>query len=296
MRCISPYLIAEHAFGCGQCMPCRVNRRRTWMHRILLEASCHGQNSFVTLTYNSESVPSDGSLRPRHLTLFLKKLRRRFDKLQLRYFAVGEYGDVGGRPHYHLGLFGFGPCESHSYLWGPEDERSRGACQCARCVGVRSTWGMGRVQVARLEVASARYLAGYITKKMTDPSDLRLEGRYPEFARMSTHPGLGALALPGVVTAVDKWRSHSETPWALTHGRVNLPLGSYLKRVLRKELGCEEEDLRDAPAALRAYEELRIMRARAVENKTSARAEFARENQGYADRLEASARKARGSL
>lgn len=296
MRCIKPFVTAEHAFGCGQCMPCRVNRRRTWMHRIILEARCHASSSFVTLTYNEENVPVDGSLRPDDLTKFLKRFRRRFDSKEYRYFAVGEYGDQSGRPHFHLALFGLGPCENHSYLGFPAYPAAQRGCQCVNCVAVRSTWGLGLVQVARLEIASARYLAGYIVKKLTDVADPRLRGRYPEFARMSTHPGLGALALPVVASAVDKWNSSMETPSALRHGRVSLPLGSYLKNRLRMELGREKEDVRDAVGAVRAFAELQELRARAVENGSSVRSEVRTDNEGIAARLEAAALKKRGTL
>lgn len=297
MRCISPYVSGGHAFGCGQCMPCRFNQRRTWMHRILLETLCHDKSSFVTLTYNEESLPADGSLRPRDLTLFLKKFRRRFDTQKFRYFAVGEYGDLRGRPHFHLALFNFGPCENGSYLWSAADERARGECQCQNCLGVRSTWGFGRVQVGMLDITSSRYLCGYTTKKMVSKDDPRLAGRQPEFARMSTHPGLGAGALSVLVDRVNSWNlSSRETPSALRHGQKMLPLGSYLKNRLKAELGHEEEDLRDAPGALRAYEELLVMWRNSIRDGTSVRKAFGEANRAYNDALEGRFNKARGTL
>ena len=44
-------------FGCGQCLPCRVNKRRLWTNRIMLESMCHDDNAFVTLTYNDDNIP-----------------------------------------------------------------------------------------------------------------------------------------------------------------------------------------------------------------------------------------------
>lgn len=97
------------AFGCGQCLPCRVNRRRIWTHRIMLEAAQYHDNSFVTLTYDEEKLPVDLSVTPRTLQLFMKRLRKVYPN-RIRYFGVGEYGDQTMRPHYHLALFNFASC------------------------------------------------------------------------------------------------------------------------------------------------------------------------------------------
>lgn len=75
MLCKNPYMKGVLAFGCGQCNPCRINRRRLWTHRIMLESLKHGDSSFVTLTY--ETLPSDGSLVPKDLQNFMKYLRMR---------------------------------------------------------------------------------------------------------------------------------------------------------------------------------------------------------------------------
>lgn len=183
-----------------------------------MEACTHASSSFLTLTYSPEHVPSDGSLVPRDLCLFLKRLRK---KHQVRYFAVGEYGDQTFRPHYHAALFGV----------GVDDLKS-----------VQQSWDKGFVYLGDLTFASAQYVAGYVTKKMTGKDDARLGGRYPEFARMSLRPGIGANAMSQVALALQNkhgWNEISRTgdvPSVLRHGAGRYPLGRYLRRKLRERM------------------------------------------------------------
>jgi hypothetical protein len=206
----------------------------------MLETAQHTENAFVTLTYSDENLPADGSLQPSDLQKWLKRLRKRIDPTRVRYYAVGEYGDTSWRPHYHVGLFGFPSC-AHGQTrrrprWTEKD------C-CPNCRIIAETWAndkgqIGRIDLAKLETGSANYLAGYVTKKMTKPDDPRLEGRYPEFSRMSLKPGIGGDAIPEVADVVMRWTPEGqEVPMALRHGSVIMPLGKYLVRKLREQSG-----------------------------------------------------------
>lgn len=249
MICTKPYFTGKAAYGCGQCMPCRFNRRRLWAHRIQLEALCHAQSSFVTLTYGDGD---HSELVPRHLVLFLKRLRKNYVHNAIRYFAVGEYGDRTERPHYHLALFGVGPCEAPGVI---------GDCPCSNCSVVRRTWGFGHVMVGSLSPHSASYLAGYVTKKMTRRDDVRLGGRCPEFARMSLRPGIGAAAMWDVASVMMQYKL-AEIPMGLRHGSRVLPLGRYLRGKLAEySSGQINKDFVD--------ERLRLVRAYAFENSQS---------------------------
>lgn len=229
MLCTKPFMLGVMPCGCGQCMACRINRRRLWTHRMLLESVKHVGSCFVTLTYNQETLPGV-SLVPKHTQNWLKRLRRAIEPVKVRYFLVGEYGDQTARPHYHAALFGL-PVE----LAGGVD--GRGGV-------VRDTWKLGHTFVGELTQESAAYIGGYVTKKMTKREDPRLYGRHPEFARMSLQPGIGALAMPeiAVLLSGSEWgirelREVGDVPSALLHGKASKPLGRYLRRVLRKELG-----------------------------------------------------------
>lgn len=216
-------------YGCGQCMPCRVNLRRIWSWRQYLESLHHEENCFVTLTYSDGCLPEFGTLVPRHLRLFLGRLREhvfRLEKRRFRFYGCGEYGDQSWRPHYHLSLFGLGL--AHGPL-------------------IQSLWPYGFSYTAEFNETTGQYVAGYITKKLTSRSDPRLEeGLHPEFARMSRKPGLGAFAMQVLRETLDAGGYRTEVlksgdvPHALRFGRSSIPLGRFLRSKLRSELNFPE--------------------------------------------------------
>lgn len=228
MNCLKPFVKGVVPFPCGQCLPCRINRRRLWAHRILLESLCHESSAFVTLTYAEEFLPSDRSVSVAALQGFMKRLRKFAPDRRFRFFGVGEYGDENWRPHYHLALFGLDILDNAL---------------------VAKAWPFGRIQVAELNKDTAAYCAGYVTKKLTSLKDddvaIRLGSLSPEFARMSLRPGIGALAL----SALGEWlvsktgslwiSEHGDVPWSLQHGKRVAPLGRYLRQKLRDEIGLE---------------------------------------------------------
>jgi len=156
-----------------------MNRRRVWTHRLLPEQRSHEFSSFATLTYADEHLPRGQTVVPKHTQDWLKRLRDLLGPTRpIRYYLVGEYGDESQRPHYHAALFGLSHLEHET---------------------LARSWPMGHTLLGTLTKESAQYVAGYVTKKMTAPDDPRLNGRHPEFARMSLRPGIGAfqsLSLP----------------------------------------------------------------------------------------------------
>lgn len=239
MICKNPYVSpAGRVFGCGQCMPCRFNKRRIWSHRIMLEAGQYSDNTFVTLSYADDMLPHDGSVVPKHLQDWLKRLRKAYEPSRLRFFAVGEYGDVSQRPHYHAALFNFPNC-----IHGQSSYTARRDRCCTWCNLVADTWTKGNVFLGTLEPSSAGYIAGYVTKKLTAAGSSDLEGRHPEFARMSLRPGIGGDAcfeIADVVLKYDLDQKAGDVPASLRHGRKELPLGRYLVQRVRVMSGHEK--------------------------------------------------------
>lgn len=70
--------------------------------RLLLEMRRYEYSYFVTLTYSNLTLPRNENgvptLSKSDLQKFFKRLRKR---ISFKYFAVGEYGEDKGRPHYH---------------------------------------------------------------------------------------------------------------------------------------------------------------------------------------------------
>lgn len=122
----------------------------------MLETEAHEYYSFITLTYANWSLPTvithngteRGTLNPRDLQLFFKRLRRYAEyaglKQKIRYFAVGEYGDKTWRPHYHICLFGLS--KHHKEL-------------------INKAWNKGIVHIGDITPKSAGYVVGYCEKK-----------------------------------------------------------------------------------------------------------------------------------
>lgn len=244
MLCEKPYVIGSMPCPCQQCFPCRINRRRLWAHRLDLESQMHGDSSFVTLTYDDEHLPLGGSLAPDDPQKWLKRLRKVLAPEKVRYFLAGEYGPETFRPHYHAAIFGL----AASVAGGVDG-----------CAGVvRDTWNLGNTFVGPLSRDGAMYVAGYVTKKMTQGKDKRLNGKYPEFSRMSLRPGIGAPAVPDIARVLDtpfgmgSIDASGDVPVSLQYGRSNVPLGRYLRVKLREALGYAKETPREV---LKAYEE-----------------------------------------
>lgn len=175
---------------CGQCHGCRLDKSVGMAVRCMHEASLYDHNQFVTLTYRE----NPGTLVPRDLQLYLKRLRR---VQPFRFYGCGEYGDTTSRPHYHLLLFGF-PCMDR-YPW----RKSATGFQLYRSPGLEAVWSHGSVEVGDISFESAAYCARYAMKKMIgkDVTEFReicdvttgeIIKRRHEFARMSLKPGIGA--------------------------------------------------------------------------------------------------------
>lgn len=176
---------------CGKCVGCRLERSRQWAGRCMHESSRHSDNSFVTLTFDNDHLPDDGSLNVRHLQLFMKRLRKRFGPV--RFFAAGEYGGKLGRPHYHLLLFGldfkdkvlFKITEREDRIWMSKS--------------LSEVWPFGNHYIGSVTFASAAYVARYVMKKVVGVgADEHYVNRSngvllrPEFIVMSRNPGIGS--------------------------------------------------------------------------------------------------------
>lgn len=106
---------------CGKCCECQKRYQNDWALRINEEFRAFGYKAtFVTLTYNNDSVPKvvdkeTGtvylSVNKKHVQSAIKRFRTNFErafgyKCKFTYFVTSEYGPRTLRPHYHALFFG----------------------------------------------------------------------------------------------------------------------------------------------------------------------------------------------
>lgn len=180
MECLEPRWITigiswsnpverEQLVPCGKCAYCLVNKRQSWVFRIMQELKSQDYRGwFLTLTYAPKYVPrrDNGmlSLRFRDVQLFLKRIRKK--KYYVKYVCVGEYGSETQRPHYHL------------LLWtdAPSDFLSK-------------QWYLGLIHFGTLNVQSAMYAMKYIIQPKVNYA-----GREKPRAQFSKGMGLSFLS------------------------------------------------------------------------------------------------------
>ena len=192
MYCIQPITIQVPIKGfkafqdlevpCGKCIGCRIAKRKEWSLRMLHELTYHPQSSFITLTYDDYHLPSDNSLKKRHLQLFIKRLRKNLGERRIKYFACGEYGGQTMRPHYHAILFGSGLTR---------EDKNRVIDCWPLCDWTKPSIRKNSFGIA--EPDSIRYVAQYIDKKFTGDMAEEIyvnQGIEPVFRLLSQGIGL----------------------------------------------------------------------------------------------------------
>lgn len=195
---------------------------------MLLEAGCYKESAFVTLTYDDEHLPANASLSKRDVQLFFKRMRKA--GFSLRYVCCGEYGENGGRPHYHCVFYGFSPClKGKTYV-----SRKTNSC-CSVCDAVGREWGLGKVQIAAADEGAYPYLAKYILKDTPGENEiLAASGRARPFYVKSQY--LGNSILPELCLAADHGKyvaKVGDVPHAVKAGGSFRPLPPRLKKITR---------------------------------------------------------------
>lgn len=92
---------------CGKCGSCIQAKRLDWAVRLYYEALEAVQMAFITFTYEEKNLSyadcDQAVLNYADLRNFWKSARKA--GFNFRYFGVGEYGEKGGRPHFHALVF-----------------------------------------------------------------------------------------------------------------------------------------------------------------------------------------------
>lgn len=249
--------------ACGKCYYCLQKKRNIWTNRMMQEDKGAESSYFITLTYDQANIPlidqwnwSVGTLYKKDLQLFLKRLRQNLKRYgteesrwfkttisydnnwdekktinpKLRYFACGEYGKKGDRPHYHIIMWNlpdyfvdYDPI--NKVLWSEL---------------IEDTWGKGQVDIGKVEQASCHYVAKYTLDPLVSQWGLH-DNRERPFAEMSRKPGIGQNY---VTDEIKKYFSNNKNCYSLGEGNIKKPLGRYYTELIYtdEEIKKEMED------------------------------------------------------
>lgn len=176
MQCYAPVWNGNYNVNCGLCYACLSNRRNEWTFRLMQEHRDSKISSFVTLTYDDENIiyGNTATLWKQDVQNYLKRVRKSNPHFHinekgrkisdLKYYFVGEYGEKGGRPHYHGIVFN-----------GENDI-------------LREKWkDKGYVHIGHVNQKSIHYVTKYVVNSWKNKDD----GKQREFAMMSNGLGLG---------------------------------------------------------------------------------------------------------
>lgn len=131
---------------CGKCLPCLQKRKRQWSYRLTEEKRVSFSSYFITLTYQDKYLPlSEGitsSVNKNDHFDFIKNLKELekqknlalrshisqeeherkergiLENGKLKYYGISEYGDQGGRVHWHYLIFNLRDSNNIALAWG----------------------------------------------------------------------------------------------------------------------------------------------------------------------------------
>lgn len=275
MECVDPFRKGLISHRCGKCEACRRYRRRVLATRLFLEAGLHDASSFVTLTYAEDPK----SIAKRDVQLWLKRFRAVVSPRRVRFLAVGEYGEMYGRPHYHALVFGLDAL----------------SCQEA----VNRSWRLGFTQVAPFTLPRAMYVAQYTLKGYSE-ADYECQFRERPFCLRSLRPGLG-YGCADVLASFYKTRvgqeefcSQGDVSAGIRIDGAIWPLGDYLRSKVRALAGLEVA--REHFRAVRQLEQQSVVSSSSVDLLQEYLSECARRREVVRARLNVQRSNTRASL
>lgn len=195
---------------CGRCAWCKRDKRNEWCIRFEEEAKHNPYVTFLTLTYDNDSLPINEttgeaipSVNKYDLQTFFKRARK--DGKKFKYFAASEYGHENGRPHYHVLLFSK---NGQSY---------------------KKYWFKGFSVEVPATKGSYRYVTKYILKGSKVP-----QGAEPNFMLCSKRPAIGYYLNEQNIKNQLKTNDDGTTAFTYTHeGGTKSPLPRYYRKKYR---------------------------------------------------------------
>lgn len=151
----------------------------------------------MTLTYDDQHLPTRNgipTLVKTDLRDFIKAIRNRISYLaelpgyetkvpqdkKLRYFGVGEYGELNQRPHYHLLVFNL---PVYSQVGKPYNEK------VLLLKTITEAWKKGSIDLGDVSQSSINYVCKYVFKQIQFKN---MKDKQPPFRLMSLRPAIGS--------------------------------------------------------------------------------------------------------
>ena len=165
--CVSPYIVKTEngvvPVPCGRCFECLQQWSKDWRFRLKYEQNDSMCSLYCTLTYDSEHISIGWNEEAKEyqsyivksdLQKFFKRVRKNCPAFKFRYFAIGEYGEVYNRCHFHVIFF----CKTFPF-------RSKNMFY----LFVKRNWSNGFIYLKWTENRHINYVSTYFNKVDKSP-------------------------------------------------------------------------------------------------------------------------------
>lgn len=229
---------------CGRCIVCKYRLCREWSNRIQMEMEFYGgveRCAFVTLTFDDEYLPQEG-VQIKDVQDYLKRVRERLGGREIKYYAIGDYGELRGRPHYHLIIMNV---DGFDYYGNLQRLKRKEPIIKSKddWYHLHEAWqgkGYTDIQRPRSTGGVGGYVANYLAKMQKAIKQAESQGLNPPFRLMSK--GLG---LRSTIQLAKKMADNPDVVWPInylerkgTDGKTyKFALGRYLRKKLHEFAG-----------------------------------------------------------
>lgn len=181
----------------NKCRACLYARAQDWGIKGACELHMMKVGDFLNLSYAPKYLPKNNTLVRKHIQDFNKRLRK-FAKQNgteeyLRILYCGEYGELKGRAHYHLVVFG------HQFGNQYDEKGSNGNQKYPiyRSKDLDQLWPYGKSWIGTVTFDSVQYLSKYTVKKVSGKFAEEFYGKRGQIPPFIQGPSKGgALGIP----------------------------------------------------------------------------------------------------
>lgn len=145
---------------CGKCPECISIRASDWALRVKHELGDHDHNTFLTLTYDDNNLPSFFD-RKVAFQNFMKRLRKSIGSKKIKYLVSHEFGSQTARIHHHAILFGYSFSKPVFLRNSPK------GYPLYTSKSLERFWPHGYHSIGEANPQTAYYIAAYALKKTT---------------------------------------------------------------------------------------------------------------------------------